>query len=193
MGITPLATFLFFVLRCEGIGAFLSLFLKMRHTNPIPAHKSRNSSGGHAAPIRVLLVEAHHMCRDALAQLISDSAGFQIFASADTGSEAVDICRHSAPDIVLMPIELEDADAVEVTAEILRVSQQTEVILMQRSRDENVTMRAIQSGALGLVSTRAPASGLVEAIHTVAQGRSYVGPIALDVVTKRLANIRPTR
>lgn len=149
------------------------------------------SSGAHDAPIRVLLVEAHQMFRDALASLISEADGFQISAGADTGSEAVRICRHSAPDVVVIPIELEDADAMEVTAEILRVSQQTEVILTQRSRDEDATLRAIQSGALGLVSTRAPASGLVEAIHTVAQGRSYVGPIALDVVTKRLANIRP--
>jgi DNA-binding NarL/FixJ family response regulator len=88
-----------------------------------------------------------------------------------------------------MPIELEDADALEVTVEILRVSQQTQVILMQRSQDESVTIRAIQSGALGLVSTRAPASRLMEAIHTVARGRSYVGPVTLDVVAKRLANI----
>ena len=163
----------------------------MRHTIRIPARESKSSksNGAHGAPVRVLLVDAHQMIREALARLICEAAGFQISASADTGSEAVSICRHSAPDIVLMPIELEDADAVEVTAEILRVSQQTQVILLQRSRDESVTIRAIQSGALGLVSTRAPASRLMEAIHTVAQGRSYVGPVTLDVVAKRLANM----
>src|SRR5678815_4478501 len=129
------------------------------------------------------------MCRDALARLISEADGLQISDSAGTGGEAVRICRRSAPDVVVMPIELEDADAMEVTVEILRVSQQTQVILMQRSQDESVTIRAIQSGALGLVSTRAPASGLMDAIHTVAQGRSYVGPVTLDVVAKRLANM----
>jgi DNA-binding NarL/FixJ family response regulator len=188
---TPLTTFLYFVLRREGIGASLSLFLEMRHTVRIPVGKSKSikSNGAHAAPIRVLLVETHQMCRDALARLISEAAGFQISASADTGGEAVRICRRSAPDVVVMPIELEDADAMEVTVEILRVSQQTQVILTQRSCDESVTIRAIQSGALGLVSTRAPASRLMEAIHTVAQGRSYVGPVTLDVVAKRLANM----
>jgi DNA-binding NarL/FixJ family response regulator len=184
-------TFCLFVLRREGIGAPLSLFLAMRHTIRIPVCQSKSikSTGAHATPIRVLLVETHQMCRDALARLISETPGFQISASADTGGEAVRICRRSAPDVVIMPIELEDADAIEVTVEILRVSQQTQVILMQRSRDESVTIRAIQSGALGLVSTRAPASGLMEAIHTVAQGRSYVGPVTLDVVAKRLANM----
>jgi DNA-binding NarL/FixJ family response regulator len=166
----------------------------MRHTIRIPVRgsKSSKSNGSHAAPVRVLLVDAHQMIRDALASLINEAAGFQISASADT-SEAVRICRHSAPDVVIMPIELEDADAMELTAEILRVSHQTQVILMQRSRDENVTIRAIQSGALGLVSTRAPASRLVEAIQTVAQGRSYIGPVTLDVVAKRLANMGSIR
>jgi DNA-binding NarL/FixJ family response regulator len=88
-----------------------------------------------------------------------------------------------------MATELEDGDAMQVTAEILGMSRQTEVVLMQRSRDESVAIRAIQSGALGLVSTRAPASGLMEAIRTVAQGRSYVGPNALAAVTKRLAGL----
>jgi DNA-binding NarL/FixJ family response regulator len=186
---------LIFVFRGEGIAGSLSFFLTMRHNGRIPAHRSKSSksSGAHAIPVKVLLVDAHQMIRDALGRLISEAAGFQISASADTGSEAVRICRRSAPDVVVMPIELEDADAMEVTAEILRVTPQTQVILIQRSRDESVTLRAIQSGALGLVSTRAPASGLVEAIHTVAQGRSYVGPITLDVVAKRMANIRPIR
>jgi DNA-binding NarL/FixJ family response regulator len=187
----PLTTFLSFVLRREGIGASLSLLSVVRHTIRIPIGKSKSlkSSGSQDAPIRVLLVETQQMCRDALARLINETVGFQISASADTGGEAVRICRRSAPDVVVMPIELEDADALEVTVEILRVSQQTQVILMQRSQDESVTIRAIQSGALGLVSTRAPASRLMEAIHTVARGRSYVGPVTLDVVAKRLANI----
>ena len=167
----------------------------MRHTIRIPVRgsKSSKSNGSHTAPVRVLLVDAHQMIRDALARLINEAAGFRISASADTGSEAVRICRRSAPDVVIMPIELEDADAMELTAEILRVSHQTQVILMQRSRDENLTIRAIQSGALGLVSTRTPASRLVEAIQTVAQGRSYVGPVTLDLIATRLANMGSIR
>jgi two-component system invasion response regulator UvrY len=129
------------------------------------------------------------MCREALASLVGEAAGFQVSASAETGTEAVRLCRLNAPDVVVMATELDDSDAMEVTAEILGVSPRTEVVLVQRSRDESMAIRAIQSGALGLVSTRAPASGLVEAIHAVAQGRSYVGPIGLAAVTKRLASI----
>ncbi|HXI43599.1 MAG TPA: response regulator transcription factor [Bryobacteraceae bacterium] len=140
-------------------------------------------------PIRVLVVEPHPTRRDALATLIGGAAGFQVSASAETGTEAVQICRHSAPDVVVMATELTDGDAMQVTAEILGVSPRTEVVLMQRTRDESAAIRAVQSGALGLVSTRAPRSRLMEAIYTVAQGRAYVGPIPLAAVTKRLASL----
>lgn len=129
------------------------------------------------------------MCRDALAKLIGEAGGVQVSASAETGTEAVRLCRHNPPDVVVMAADLDDGDAMEVTAEILGMGKRTEVVLMQRSREESEAIRAIQAGALGLVSTRAPASGLMEAIHAVAQGRSYVAPNALAALTKRLADM----
>ncbi len=161
----------------EGIGAWLSLYVAMYLKV--------------STPIKVLLVEPHQMWREELARLIAESPGFHLAASTGTGTEAVRLCRESAPDVVVMAAELEDGDAMQVTAEILGVSPPTEVVLMQRSsdEDESVAIRAIQSGALGLVSTRAPASGLVKAIHTVAQGRPYLGSIPLAAVAKRLASM----
>lgn len=160
----------------EGISVPLSLLLEMHPTE--------------ATPIKVLFVDPHQMCRDALASLIGAAAEFQVSASAESGTEAVSLCRQRAPDVVVMATELDDGDAMQVTAEILGLSPRTEVILMQRSREESVAIRAIQSGALGLVSTRAPVSGLMEAIRTVGHGRSYIGPIPLAAVTRRLESMR---
>jgi DNA-binding NarL/FixJ family response regulator len=163
-----------------------------RHMNELSGRSARQVSAGGARAItaRVLLVETQHLFRDALARVINEAGGFQVSADADTGSEAVKICRRFAPDVVVIGIALEDADAIEVTGEILKLRPRTKVILMQSSRDEDVTLRAIRSGALGVVSTRAPASRLIEALRTVTQGRSYVGSAAWDVVLNRLAKTR---
>jgi DNA-binding NarL/FixJ family response regulator len=126
------------------------------------------------------------MFRDALARVISEAGGFQVFADAETGSEALKICRRAAPEMVVLAIELEDADGIAVTGQILRLRPETKVILMQNSPDGDVTLRGIRSGALGLVSTRASASRLIDALRTVAQGRSYVGPTAWEVILKRI-------
>jgi DNA-binding NarL/FixJ family response regulator len=150
-----------------------------------------SAGGARATTAKVLLVETQHLFRDALARVINEAGGFQVSADVDTGIEAVKICRRLAPDVVVIAIALEDGDAIKVTGEILQLRPHAKVILMQSSRDEDVTLRAIRSGALGVVSTRAPASRLIEALRTVTQGRSYVGSAAWDVVLHRLAKTRP--
>lgn len=130
------------------------------------------------------------MIREALAKLINDAGGFEVLAGADTGREAVEICRHRSPDILLVAIELDDGNGIEVAREVLQVKPETKVILIQSTRDEDVTLRALRSGALGLVFTMAPASLLIEALRTVAQGRPYVGPSTWDVVLNRLKKTR---
>lgn len=162
--------------------------------NEFPGGSVKQASGSArgvpAAVRRVLLVEPHQLFRDALARVINEAGGFQVSADAETGSEALKICRRSVPEVVVIAIELEDADGSVVTGEILRLRPEAKVILMQNSRDEDVTLRGIRSGALGLVSTRASASRLIEALRTVAEGHSYVGPTAWDVVLHRLAKTR---
>jgi DNA-binding NarL/FixJ family response regulator len=150
-------------------------------------HAPRNARAAPPAAARVLLVEPHQMFRDALARVINEAGGFQVSADAETGSGALKICRHSFPSVIVIAIELEHADGIAVTGEILRLRPETKVILLQNSRDEEVTLRGIRSGALGLVSTRASASHLVEALHAVTQGRSYVGPTVWEVVLNRIA------
>lgn len=154
----------------------------------------RSDADGPAAPqlpvARVLIVGMHQMIRELLARWIADAGAFEVLAGADTGHEVLEICRHQAPDILVAAIELEEGNGIEVAREVLRVRPETRVILIQSSRDDDVTLRALRSGALGLVFTRAPASVLMEALRTVAQGRPYVGPPAWDVVLNRLKKIR---
>jgi two-component system response regulator NreC len=130
----------------------------------------------------------HQMFREALAGMINEAGGFRVFADAETGSEAVELCRRDAPDILVIPVELDGGDGIEVTREILQARPKTRVILLQSTRDEDTTLRAIRSGALGLVLTTTPANLLIEALRTVAQGRAYVGPVTWDVVLNRLKN-----
>jgi DNA-binding NarL/FixJ family response regulator len=52
-------------------------------------------------------------------------------------------------------------------------------------------LRAIRSGALGVVCTSSPLSDFVEALRAVQQGRSYLGPAAWDVLVHRIRETRP--
>jgi DNA-binding NarL/FixJ family response regulator len=144
-----------------------------------------------ASPARVLLVVPHKLFRDAVTATINEARGFQVFADSGKGEEAIEICRREAPDVVVMGVDLEGIGGIAATREILSLRPETKVILLVSNTRESSMLRAIQSGAKGIVCTSSPVSNLVEALRAVQQGRSYLGPAAWNVVVHRIRETRP--
>ena len=140
---------------------------------------------------RVLVVVPHKLLRDALTNTINQVRGFQVFADSGKGAEAIEICRRDAPDAVVMGVELEGMGGIAATQEILRLGLGTKVILLVSNTKESSMLRAIQSGAVGIVCTSSPVSTLVEALRAVQQGRSYLAPAAWNAVVHRIREMRP--
>jgi NarL family two-component system response regulator LiaR len=139
----------------------------------------------------VLLVVSHKLFRDALTATINQAQGFQVIADSGKGAEAIEICSRETPDVVVMGIELEGMDGVEATREILKLRPETKVILLVSRTEESSMLRAIRSGALGIICTSSPLSDFVEALRAVQQGRSYMGPVAWNVLVHRIRETRP--
>ena len=159
-----------------------------------PVNTLSNSRGAtRASPARVLLVVTHKLFREALTIIINQAGGFQVFADSGKGVEAIEICRREAPDLVVIAVELEGMGGIEVTREILRLRPATKVILLASSAEESSTLRAIRSGAVGVVCTSSPTTKLVEALRAVQQGRSYLGPTAWNLVIHRFRQTPPQR
>ncbi|MCU1275941.1 MAG: two component transcriptional regulator, LuxR family [Bryobacterales bacterium] len=143
------------------------------------------------SPARLLLAVAQKLFREALITIINQARGFQVFADSGTGAEAIDICRREAPDLVVIAVELEGMAGIEATREILRLRPGTKIILLVSSTEESTILRAIRSGAVGIVCTSSPISNLVEALRAVQQGRCYLGPTAWNAVVHRVREVRP--
>jgi DNA-binding NarL/FixJ family response regulator len=146
-----------------------------------------------ASPARVLLVVPPKLFRDALTATINEARGFQVFADSGKGEEAIEICRREAPDVVVMGVDLEGIGGIAATREVLSLRPETKVILLVSNTRESSMLRAIQSGAKGIVCTSSPVSNLVEALRAVQQGRSYFAPPAWNAVVHRIQEMRPQR
>ena len=144
-----------------------------------------------ASPARVLLVVPHKLFRDALTATINEARDFQVFADSGKGADAIETCRREAPDVVVMGVELEGMGGIAATREILRLRPGTKVVLLVSNTKESSMLRAIQSGAVGIVCTSSPVSNLVEALRAVQQGRSYLAPPAWNAVVDRIREMRP--
>ena len=68
---------------------------------------------------QVLLVDDHKIMRDGIKAILRHSDDFTVMAEAETGTEAVQICKLKRPDIILMDIGLPGLNGIETTTEIL--------------------------------------------------------------------------
>jgi DNA-binding NarL/FixJ family response regulator len=135
----------------------------------------------------VLLVEDHKIMRDGIRALLDRSGEFAVVGDAESGSEAVQICTETRPDVVLMDIGLPGLNGVDTTTELLRQTPGLKIIMLSMYDDEESVVSSIRAGARGYVVKRASAGDLLDALRVVARGGSYLSP---HISEQLLARIR---
>ena len=135
---------------------------------------------------QVLLVDDHKIMRDGIKAILRHSDEFQVIGEAESGTEAVQICKHKRPDIILMDIGLPGLNGIETTTEILRHNPEAKIIVLSMYDDEHSVVSAIRSGARAFVLKKASDDDLLDALRTVAKGGSYLSPQVSDRLLQRI-------
>jgi len=138
--------------------------------------------------VRVLLVDDHDLFRTGLRNLLEDQ-GVQIVGEAAGGSEALQIVRETAPDIVIMDLNMPGMNGVEATRHMSRDAPLTRVIVLTISDQEQDVMDAILAGACGYLLKDASIQDLMQGIVAAAIGESLISP---HIAGKVLQHVRAT-
>ncbi len=126
----------------------------------------------------ILLVDDHKLMRDGLRLILERGSEFRVVGEAEPGPEAVQFCRKSRPDLVVMDIGLPGLNGIEATTEILRHSPQTRVLILSMYDDENSVVSAIRSGARAFVLKKASSADLIDALRTCKWREGIVSELA---------------
>lgn len=137
-------------------------------------------------PYDILLVDDHKIMRDGIKAILQRNGEFSVIGEAESGADAVQICRKAHPDVVLMDIGLPGLNGIEATTEILRHCPETKIIILSMYDDEHSVVSAIRSGARAFVLKKASDNDLVDALRTVAKGGSYLSPQVSDRLLSRI-------
>lgn len=137
-------------------------------------------------PHDVLLVDYYRLVREGIRAILERGSEFRVVGEAESGVDAVQWCKKTNPALVIMDIELPGMNGIETTAEILRHSPQTRVLIVSVYEDENAVLGAIRSGARGFVLKRASAGDLIDALRSVARGGSYLSSQVSDKLLDRI-------
>lgn len=134
------------------------------------------------APVRVVLVDDDHLVRAGLRLLLSGGDGIEVVGEAGDGLEAEGVVDAVEPDVVLMDIRMPRCDGLVATERELRKRPDLAVLVLTTFQDDDLVLGALHRGARGFLLKDTPPHELVEAVRTVAAGRSILSPAVLDRV-----------
>lgn len=132
--------------------------------------------------IRVLLADDHGVIRDGLGRLISALEDVELVGVAADGAEAVEQCRVTSPDVVLMDLDMPVLDGIEATRQVLAERPQTAVLVLTSFSDRPRIMGALEAGACGYLLKDVDAEEVAAGIRAAARGESPLDPRAARTI-----------
>ncbi len=139
--------------------------------------------------IRVMIADDHAIVRAGLRALLGRQGdAVDIVAEASTVSEAVELARTLAPDVVLMDLRFsgDSQTGVDATRQIRSLTPAPHVLVVTNYDTDHEILRAIEAGASGYLLKDAPPDQLWAAVQAAATGGSTLPPAATTRLLDRL-------
>lgn len=138
-----------------------------------------------AGGVRVLIADDHALVREGLRKVLELDGAIQLAGEAGTASETLTRLQQGGVDLVLLDLLMPGCTDVDLIERIVKAHPALPVLVLTMHADPHVARRALEAGARGYLTKDISTELLIEAVHQVAAGRSYVDP------TLSAALIRP--
>ncbi len=136
--------------------------------------------------IRVFLLDDHEVVRRGLHELLMLEGDLDVVGEASTAQEALTRIPLVKPTVAVLDVRLPDGSGVEVCREIRELVPDTRCLMLTSYADDEALFDAIMAGASGYVLKDIRGTDLVDAIRSVAAGKSLLDPDATARVLDRL-------
>jgi DNA-binding NarL/FixJ family response regulator len=86
------------------------------------------------------------------------------------------MCREIMPNIVLLDLSFPDMDGLDIFQQLCRECINTKILIITANESQDAAFRALKAGAHGYVLKDILEQELLEAIHSVLHGDTYISP-----------------
>jgi DNA-binding NarL/FixJ family response regulator len=132
--------------------------------------------------ISVLIADDQALVRAGFRMILETDKDLRVVAEADDGAQAVEACRRTRPDIVLMDIRMPVMDGLEATRRIVAAKDPPRVLMLTTFDHDEYVFDALVAGASGFLLKDVAPEQLLAGIRVIAHGDSLLSPS----VTRRL-------
>ena len=143
----------------------------------------RRRGSGTAPPghenIRLVLVEPRALLGVGVREVVDREPDMEIVGEVRSADDALTLVEETAPDVVLLDVDLQGATATDATRRLRRDAPESAIVVVGGGDDDASILEAVEVGAAAHVSQIAEPAELVATIRRVADGE--------DLLTDELA------
>lgn len=132
---------------------------------------------------RIVLADDHALLRQGLRKIISARAGLSVVGEAGDGAGLLSLVKKMRPDMAILDISMPILRGIEATTEIKNCLPGVKALILTMHKDVEFLNQAFSAGADGYLLKENADSDLFSAIEKIRQGKRYVSPELMEMVT----------
>ena len=137
--------------------------------------------------ITVVIADGDPLSRRVVRDVLQSRPGLVVAAEAADGVEAVELAAHYKPSVVLTEAQLPRLDGIEVTRRICEQSPETRVVIFTVDVTEDIALRALRAGAVGILPKSDPLESVARSLCGVVSGEAA---ISRDLTMRLVERVR---
>jgi DNA-binding NarL/FixJ family response regulator len=125
---------------------------------------------------RILVADDHALVREGIGKVLGLDERLVVAGEAVSAADVLARLKRGGIDLVLFDLLMPGATDVDLIKRIVAAHPKLPVLVLTMHADPHIARRALEAGALGYLTKDASPELLVDAVHHVLAGRSYVDP-----------------
>ena len=133
---------------------------------------------------KVFIVDDHYMVIEGIRSLLQSEKNIEWVGHASNAASCLAFLQQQLPEVILMDINLPDKSGIDLCKEVREKYPAVFVIGLSTFNQQSFIQKMMDNGASGYVLKNATQEELMEAIETVAAGKTFLSDEAAQSLRK---------
>lgn len=124
--------------------------------------------------LKVMLVDDHILVLEGIRARLEQGKDIKVVGHATDGLEALELVQDLKPDVVMMDVSMPNMNGIEATKVFQERYPDVKILILSMHDNREYISQLMFHGAKGYILKDVSVEEMIRAIHTVAEGATYI-------------------